>query len=372
MSHEDEMKVFISSVIAGFQPFRDAASRGARTLRHEVIKAEDFGASPDSPQRVCLAGVRKADAQMLILGARYGEIQASGLSPTHEEFREARERCDVLVFVQEGVTPEPRQGDFLREVRDWAGGHYTASFSTAEELLDAVVTALHDLETSRNGADEGNDRLVERARALVPEERGFDSPSLCVVVVGSPNQQVIRPVDIERTDLADRILQQALFGASPVFSKASGCDHDVRGDQLVLRQRDASILLDQTGSVRIVQPARSTSSEDRSYLPVLIEEDVRETLERGFRFASWVMDSVDATARLSRVAPLAALIRGGYVGWKTRAEYRREPNTVQMNMRGDEAVVMLSPAAQPRAALRLQADKIAEDLMVLLRRKVRQ
>jgi hypothetical protein len=163
-----------------------------------------------------------------------------------------------------------------------------------------------------------------------------------------------------------------LFGASPVFSKASGCDHDVRGDQLVLRQRDASILLDQTGSVRIVQPARSTSSEDRSYLPVLIEEDVRETLERGFRFASWVMDSVDATARLSRVAPLAALIRGGYVGWKTRAEYRREPNTVQMNMRGDEAVVMLSPAAQPRAALRLQADKIAEDLMVLLRRKVRQ
>jgi hypothetical protein len=81
---------------------------------------------------------------------------------------------------------------------------------------------------------------------------------------------------------------------------------------------------------------------------------------------------VDATARLSRVAPLAALIRGGYVGWKTRAEYRREPNTVQMNMRGDEAVVMLSPAAQPRAALRLQADKIAEDLMVLLRRKVRQ
>lgn len=367
------MKVFISSVIGGFQQFRDAAKRGATALRHEVIRAEAFGAAPDSPQRVCLAGVREADVVILILGARYGEIQpGSGVSATHEEFREARERCDVLVFVQEGVTREPRQEDLLREVRDWASGHYTASFSTAEEIQDAVVAALHDLEMSRKDGDMRDEALVERARALVPQERGFASSALCLVLVGAPRQQVIRPVDIEKPDFSDRILQEAMFGGSAVFSTASGCDPRVEGDRLVLSQRDASILVDQTGSVRIVQPARATSSDDHSYVPVLIEEEVREKVERGLRFASWLLDLIDPAARLSRVAPLASLTGAGYMGWKTRAEHRRQPNTVQMTMRGDDALVMLSPVAQPRAALRLHADTLAEDLMVLLRRKVRQ
>jgi hypothetical protein len=60
------------------------------------------------------------------------------------------------------------------------------------------------------------------------------------------------------------------------------------------------------------------------------------------------------------------------MGWKTRAEHRRQPNTVQMSLDGGEALVMLSPVAQPRASLRLQAENMAEDFMVLLRRKVRQ
>jgi hypothetical protein len=39
------MKVFISSVIRGFEAYRDAASRAARALHHEVKRAEDFTAS---------------------------------------------------------------------------------------------------------------------------------------------------------------------------------------------------------------------------------------------------------------------------------------------------------------------------------------
>jgi Domain of unknown function (DUF4062) len=99
------MKVFVSSVIRGFEPFREAAVEAVRVLGHEPVRAEDFGASPDSPQQACLAGVRASDAVVLLLGARYGARQASGRSATHEEYLEARERCPVLVFVQE--TPMP-------------------------------------------------------------------------------------------------------------------------------------------------------------------------------------------------------------------------------------------------------------------------
>lgn len=140
------VRVFVSSVIRGLEEFRDAAVRAARSLRHEVKRAEDFGASPASPQEACLAGVRWADVVLLILGERYGDPQASELSPTHEEYREARERCSVLALIQDGVEREPAQARFLEEVRDWVSGHYTASFSTPEEIHDEVVRALHELE----------------------------------------------------------------------------------------------------------------------------------------------------------------------------------------------------------------------------------
>ena len=61
------MKVFISSVIAGFADFRNAATRGCATLKHQPLKAEDFGATAGTPQQVCLAGIRSADVVCTIL-----------------------------------------------------------------------------------------------------------------------------------------------------------------------------------------------------------------------------------------------------------------------------------------------------------------
>lgn len=105
------MRVFVSSVIGGMEPYREAAVQAIRTLGHEPRMAEDYGASPNPPQQTCLRGVRDADAMVLLLGARYGARQESGLSATHEEYREARERCPVLPFLQEGVEREAAQNN---------------------------------------------------------------------------------------------------------------------------------------------------------------------------------------------------------------------------------------------------------------------
>src|SRR6266403_1353579 len=103
------MKVLISSVIRGLEDCRDAAGRAARALRHEVKRAEDFAASTTTPQQACLAGVRWADVVILLLGSRYGDRQASGLAPTHEEYREARDRGQVLVFIQQNANFDSEQ-----------------------------------------------------------------------------------------------------------------------------------------------------------------------------------------------------------------------------------------------------------------------
>lgn len=109
------MKVFISSVIGDFGACRDAAAQAISTLGHTAKRSEDYGASPSSPQAVCLAGVREADCVVLILGERYGEEQPSGLSATHEEYREARDRVDVLAFIQRDISPETPQDAFITE-----------------------------------------------------------------------------------------------------------------------------------------------------------------------------------------------------------------------------------------------------------------
>lgn len=123
------MNVFVSSLISGFEPFRDAARSAVVTLRLEPVMAEDFGSQPNSPQIACLQGVRAADLVVLILGERYGSPQgSSGISPTHEEYLEARDKKQILVFVQEGVTREPQQARFVDEVQAWRTGFFRGGF----------------------------------------------------------------------------------------------------------------------------------------------------------------------------------------------------------------------------------------------------
>ena len=77
------MKVFISSLVSGYEPLREAARSAVRALRHEPVMAEDFGALPHSPQIACLRGIRESDLVLLILVDRYGAPQGDSTSRRH-------------------------------------------------------------------------------------------------------------------------------------------------------------------------------------------------------------------------------------------------------------------------------------------------
>lgn len=364
------MKVFISSVITGLEPYREAAVHAARTLRHEVKRAEDFTASPATPQQACLAGVRWADVVILLLGARYGAQQASGLSATHEEYREARERCPVLLFVERGVETEPAQRELLHEARAWTTGHYSAPFSDAEELRDAVTVALRDLEIARavGPLDEGE--MVARARALLPDDRYHQTARLTLVVVGGPQQQVLRPRELEAPALDEALTQQALFSPLNILDRTAGTRPVIRGNALEIVQDNASVLLDQLGTVRIVAPAERPRARGDLGLPgVAIREDIEELLHRMLRFVASTLDRIDPLRRLSDVVPVVTL--QGAMTWRTRAEHERNPNTYSMRSSNGPVIAWLTPARRHRASLTQDAAAIAEDLVVLLGRAMR-
>lgn len=363
------MKVFISSLIGGFETYRDAADEAIRMLGHEVVRAENFPASARSPQEACLAGVRDSDVALLILGDRYGVPQDSRLSATHEEYLEARERMAVLVFIEEPIQPEPSQRDLLNEVEGWSTGHFRAAFSSPEQLKAAVVRGLHDheLAVSSGAVDEGE--ILERARGLIPERRsGFvGEPAIAVVVAGGPRQQVLRPAELESPELARHLQQQALFGDHAVFDPSEGSQIAVRNDALEIEQRSAKLSVNELGTI-LVQRSLSSRGSGRAEIPAIIEEDLIHDIATALQFVGTTLDHVDPVRRISDVVPAVALLDTGYMAWRNREEHERSPGSGQMGMRNKDVVAVLSPARRHRQALLHDTERLAEDLVVLLRR----
>jgi hypothetical protein len=364
------VKVFISSVIASMEEYRAAAREAAESLGYTVIAAEDFGASPSSPQQVCLAGVREADVVVLLLGARYGTPQNSGLSPTHEEYHEARGRKPVLVFVQTGIGREPDEEHLVEEVSGWEGGQYHEPFDSPASLRAVVTGALHRWALSQQAGPVNEQALAACVVALLPRRAAYaaGAPLLHLAVAGAPAQQVLRPSDLDNPVLQAAMEQEALFGERPVFDRRQGVQASVSGTTLVIRQPNAEITVDERGTVRMSRPARDAGGWPGAGIPSLVEEDVRERVADAIRYAGWLLDRIDPTHRLSRVALACRLDGVGYLPWRTRAEVAASPNQASMGFPGREAADS-PPVILPRAALLMDGARQAEDITVRLRRQ---
>lgn len=371
------MRVFISSLIGGFEAERAAAKSATTTLRHEAIMAEDFGAQPSSPQIACLQGLRSADVVVLILGERYGPPQASGLSATHEEYREAKGSKPILAFVQEGISPEPDQSGFIQEVQEWEGGLLRASFSDAENLRMLITQALHDYELTTARTPVDSEELKSRATEMLPDEsrlRYSGAAVLSVAVVAGPRQQVIRASVIEDPDFADRLQQEAQFGSTRLLDTALGIDRSVENDALVLRQESgASITVNEEGSLLLQVPLGRKGRRarfDAMSASVIIEEDVQSALRACLEFTNSILEEVDRTQHLAHIGFGVRITGAEYRGWRTQTEHEDSPNSIETPMFGTKE---RSPVTLdfPRPALRLNRNRIVEDVTVRLRRQWR-
>lgn len=248
------MKVFISSLISGFEPIRQAAKTAITTLRHDPVMAEDFGAQPNSPQIACLQGLRKSDLVVLILGEHYGAKQpGSGLSATHEEYRDAQGRKPVIAFVQEGTVPDSEQAAFIAEVQGWEGGLFRGSFHDPADLQMGVTRALHDYDVTKAVGVVDASALTTRACGLLPKtnRNSFSgSSTINVAVVGGPLQSILRPVELESPQLSDSFQQAAMFGDTQIFDRTKGIQTKIHQAALIFEQeRGARVQLDEQGTM---------------------------------------------------------------------------------------------------------------------------
>ncbi len=138
------MRVFLSSVRRGLQEERDSASAILRAVGHEVVRFEDFGATPAASRNACLDALAASEVYVLILGPHYGEsMPDTHLAPTEEEFNAARAAGKpILVFKQAGIECDVEQIGFIARVGDYARGRFWHEFRTPVDLGPALLTAI--------------------------------------------------------------------------------------------------------------------------------------------------------------------------------------------------------------------------------------
>lgn len=368
------MKVFISSVVTGFEDYRSAAAAAAGVLRHEVILAERYPATIGSPQQACLEGVRDADVTVVILGARYGAIQPSGMSATHEELVEARNRGVAIVLVQEGVTLEPRQDAVIREVKAWTG-NLIETFKTPNELKEATIRALNRFEVDRSRSRVDPQVLLQKAKGMIPTSGSGGSPAIALAVVPGPEEQLIRPAELER--FGEDLRREVLVGPVGLFNPAYGTQLSVRDDRVVVGQDHdrAVVVVDAAGAVAVMVPALQERGIGSGVLAI-IEEDIQAKLQTALELAARLLDRSDPMRRSTDVVIASGLIAGSWLPWRTKAEQAANPNQAAMGrgvLTGGHGTVLvhLTPPRRARGDLGHSAAAIAEDLTALLRQRVR-
>lgn len=365
------MKIFISSLITGLESIREAARTAIEELGHQPVMAEQFAASPNSPQVACLQGLRESGLVILILGARYGAKQASGLSATHEEYRTAKGGYPVIAFVEEGVDREPDEQAFVTEVQAWEGGLFRGGFRSPDQLRGLIIRAIHEWELSKAAGPLNPEDMLARAVALLPpvERRTTyhqSSRKLVMAFAGGPTQTILRPSQLESPTLAENLIQRAMFGDVRIFDMGEATTKGVDNDTLTIGQKGrAAIALDPTGALVVSLPF----PQDDSGWPLVIEEDVIANARKALAFASNVLDEIDPTQRLSHVVVAATLEAGEHLAWRTASEHQASRGSMSFGFQAPARdPVHLTPPQKPRAALRHDADTMVEDIVTLLRR----
>lgn len=148
------MKVFVSSVVSGFEQYRAAAKKAITLLGHTPVMCEDFGARPYSSQHACMTEVDHADVVVLILGANFGYQTETGESVTQQEFRRAKAAGKPILAFLETVEMEERQKAFSWEVSDYLDGLFRVTFSDQYQLSDGVVQGLNQISVNRKAISE--------------------------------------------------------------------------------------------------------------------------------------------------------------------------------------------------------------------------
>ena len=227
--------------MTGYGNVREAAARAIEEAGCEPVLAERFPAGTVSPRTACLDAVASCEGIILILGTRYGEDTAAGMSATEEEYREAvRLKKHIFVFL-ERVEREPRQQEFIGEVEDYIDGHWRKSFSDPKGLTDLVREALREAQPMvGSGSVEGGAR--ERIGNAMAESPGTVETIVWAQAAWTTprDEEVLDPTRFMDKSFQREVLRLAHEGDPSLFDYSQSKETDFGASRLRISQTGGS------------------------------------------------------------------------------------------------------------------------------------
>ena len=238
-------KIFVSSVVNGFEEYRRAAKLAIELMGDKPIMCENFGAKPYSSDIACLAEVESSDIYIVILGEKYGFVGPMGDSVTQMEYRAAESSGKpVLAFVQE-CHMEDQQRNFRQEVENFTSGFFRDTFRTPEDLKDAIVKSLRQLSQSQQAISE--DEFKQKIDRAVIDVVGYSSsqePTLGLAFFPQP----ARDVDIVSLEASLDSLFSRLC-AGNILVMREGYKPEYKRDWTGLKTKDATVAFGADGMI---------------------------------------------------------------------------------------------------------------------------
>jgi hypothetical protein len=295
----DLARVFVSSVMSGFEPYRAAARAGIIDAGMTPILIEDFPSLDMSSRSACLDLVQSSDVYVVVIGDRPGSSPL-GKPVVEEEFEEARRRkLPRLMFVQ-NIQRDSETEALTKRLSEFVHGRYRTTFDTPDDLRKAVTTALRGL--SAMNTEKHDSSIIQHLLETQSDER---TATLRLAFVPERKDEVFDVLDFDASEFKRSMFQLAHRDDVQLFDFEQGAKRaTAEGGDLLLRQapdrgngpeiavtvrmrEDGAVVIDQTIAGR---------TRDRHQLGLdfqIVESDVAESIRAGVAFVNALYDERD-------------------------------------------------------------------------------
>lgn len=214
MTDRVRARVFISSVMTGFEAYRAAAAQGVHDAGAKPVMVEDFPSLNVSPRNACLEAIDSCDAVVVVIGVRAGFSTPSGRYVVEEEWLHARKRSKPLfVFVQQGSL-EPEAQRIASEISEYVHGQFRRTFSSPEGLRSEVRSSVNG-SVIKGGIPVDTSKLQA---VLVQKLQGGYEAHVRLAIQPVRAAELVDPLELDSRAFQDALLQLGTEGETPLFS----------------------------------------------------------------------------------------------------------------------------------------------------------
>lgn len=348
-------RVFISSVVEGFEAYRQAARDGVEAAGGiPILVNEDFPSLAVSSRNACLDAVESSDIYAAIIGSRGGWTTPSGRLVVEEEYLHARQHnLPTLVFIQDG-NRDADANRLVRHLSDYVDGRFRVQFNTPEDLRTSVERALRNPIQLLQVPPVSPSRVNEHLRH---PHRMANETALHFILVPERAEEMVHPARFESDDFRHDLYEVALGREVRLLSHEAPKAHSLRRDSAIVHQNAASAGGGGTPEVRLelttfgvigidaaITGRRPRDNRLARFQGMVIERaDVEETLRAAFAFSSAMFERLDPYRRHERFIYGVGLTGLQYRTW---VEEVRPTNRMTMTMRQHPEPHLLFP--EPR------------------------